>query len=597
MANFLLVIDPDPSRREAVALKAHERVAFLSRLRAELVLAPGYALAWAAAPYAPVARAVANDNDGSDCIVFGEPQEVSGATVHADDLRQRHDAGWSQRNQLNGFYAALLIHPRHGIRAEADVLGIFPIYYWEHGNVLLIGTSPELFRCHPLFQSALDLRGVAALLLTSGMVGGRTLWKNVRRLPPDHVLYSDGRGPVREEPPPPLATDDPSVENIEQAVEQAASLHTTFLESALKSSRKPGLQLSGGLDSRLLAGFTAALGHRPECVTFGRSGDLDARCAVQVADELGLPQTLCDVDPADYASYAQSSVQWEQLSGGLYSLPMGWNIALRPPPVEIDRMVCGLTLDAVIGGPKNVALAGESLAFERLRVGRLGFDRQRLNSLLAAPELSRACDDVRDELVQHYLAGGTSDHLREWKMNLEHRHRFAVGACAWRYSLYAWPVMPALDRTLIQLARRLPFSVVTDRQVQTRMLISKFPRLARLELDRNYLDTAPLIGTKRSLAYDVRRRWVKLNRRCHAWLGRDPRFYVRTMEFNSPGWRVVRSVADDTRSVVQGLFRSDELARVVPESKVTVRNLQDPIIHSTPLKNTIGLMLWMRQHA
>ena len=157
--------------------------------------------------------------------------------------------------------------------------------------------------------------------------------------------------------------------------------------------------------------------------------------------------------------------------------------------------------------------------------------------------------------------------------------------------------MPALDRTLIRLARRLPYAVVKDRQVQTRMLISKFPRLARLELDRNYLDTAPLIGTKRSLAYDVRRRWVKLQRRCQASLGRDPRFYVRTMEFNSPGWRVVRSAADQARSAAHNLFRSDELSRLVPHANATVRNLQDPIIHSTPLKNTLGLLLWMRQHA
>ena len=276
---------------------------------------------------------------------------------------------------------------------------------------------------------------------------------------------------------------------------------------------------------------------------------------------------------------------------------MGWNLAARPPPVEMDRMVCGLTLDAVIGGAKNIASAGDSLAFEQLRVGRLGFDRQRLTALLAAPDLIRECDEVREELVQHYLTAGTSDHLREWKMNLEHRHRFAVGACAWRYSLYAWPVMPALDRTLIQLARRLPFAVVKDRQVQTRMLVSKFPRLARLELDRNYLDTSPLVGMKRSFASDVKRRLVKLNRRCHAWFGRDPRFYVRTMEFNSTGWRVVRSMADEARPAAHGLFRSAELARLVPPARATVRNLQDPIIHSSPLKNTLGLMLWMRQHA
>lgn len=596
MANFLLVLDPDPERRQSVALKARSRVAFLPRLRAELVIAPHYALAWATAPDAPISRAVATNPDGGDCVLFGEPHDACGIPVDAEVLRRIHDRDWFQHNELNGFHGTLVIHPRHGVRAEADVLGVFPLYYWQHNDVLLIGTSPGLFPCHPLFQASMDLHGVAALLLTSGIVGGRTLWRGVRRLQADHVLFASPGVAVREVAPP-RADEESPLDNLDDVVERAAELHLSFLKSALKSSRHPGLQLSGGLDSRLLGGFTTALNHHPTCLTFGRNGDLDARCATQVACELHIPQTLCDVDPVDYAGYASSSVEWEQLSGGLYALPMGWNIAMQPPEVTIDRMVCGLTLDAVIGGPKNVANAGESLSFDRLRVGRLGFDQRRLEQLLAAPELIRACAEVRDELVGHYHAAGTSDHLREWKMNLEHRHRFAVGACAWRYALYAWPVMPALDRNLIRLAMRLPYSVVKNRQVQTRMLVSRFPQLARLELDRNYLDTMPLIGAKRSFAHDMKRRLIKLNRRCHSWLGRDPRFYVRTMEFNSPGWRVVRSLADEARSAAQTLFRASELARLLPPSQVTVRNIQDPIIHSTPLKNTLGLMLWMRQHA
>jgi asparagine synthase (glutamine-hydrolysing) len=368
------------------------------------------------------------------------------------------------------------------------------------------------------------------------------------------------------------------------------------LKSSLKASRSPGLQLSGGLDSRLLAGFTRSLHGRPTCLTFGRKGDLDARCAIQVAEELSLPQTLADVEPADYSRFAMASVEQEGLSGGLYSLPMGWNIAVRPPPVEMDRMVCGLTLDAVIGGPKHVATAGETLSFEGLRVSRLGMDRKRLDSALATPELKRACEDVRDELMQTYLASGETDHLREWRMNLEHRHRFAVGACAWRYALFAWPVMPALDRKLIQLARRLPYAVVKDRQIQTRMLITQFPRLARLELDRNYLDTTPLVGTQRSLAFDIKRRLVKLKRRTQARLGTDPRFYVRTMEFNSPGWRVARSLATDARAAAHSIFNATELDRLLPPPGFQVRNLQDPIIDSTPLKNVLGLVLWARQH-
>lgn len=596
MANFVLFHDPDRARREAAARCASERVAFLPRLRADRLFADDYALVWAAADGAPVGCHRATTPGGADCLLLGEPHRDDGVTVSAADLAARAKGAWDTPGELNGYYAAVLVDPRAGVRAEADVLGMLPVYYWRAGDVLLVGSSPELFRCHPSFRSQLDLHGVAALLLTSGIVGGRTLWQGVRRLAADHTLIVPPGQPARELAPRAFAPG-PPVSGIEEAVHAAATLHEDFLRASLRHARRPGLLLSGGLDSRLLAGFVAEMHCQPDCLTFGHPRDLDAGCAIQVARTLGFPQKLCDVDPQDYATYARSSVTWEQLSGGLYALPMGWNLSVRPPPVPVDRMVCGLTLDAVIGGPKHVAAVAGPLSFEQLRIGRLGFERSQLDALVGSRELAAACEDVREQLVGTYRASDPADHLREWRMNLAHRHRFAVGACAWRYSLFAWPVMPALDRRLLQLAAGLPHAVVRDRQIQTRMLITRFPHLARLDLDRNYLDTIPLIGTRRSLWFDVRRRAVKLQRRVRAWVGRDPRFYVRTMQFNSPGWRVVRSLADEARPAAGTLFRPQELNRTVPVAQVTVRRITDPIIHSTPLKNTLGLMLWLRQHA
>lgn len=596
MANFLLIRDPDTVRRQFAVLQARDRVGFLPQLRGELTLTSHYALAWAAAPLAPVEHCRAAEPDAPDCMLFGAPHDQEGAVLIAADFCRRHDTVWDAPNELNGYYAALLMHPRLGVRVEADVLGLFPVYYWQSGEVLLIGTSPELFRSHPSFQSELDLHGAAALLLTSGLVGGRTLARGVRRLAADHrLICAPGAVPRELAPPRRFAGD--IIESRDEAVEHAAELHASFLRAALRNAQRPGLLLSGGLDSRLLAGFAAEHSRPPECLTFGRPEDLDAACATTVARELGLEQSLYDVAPEDYAQYARSSVTWEQLSGGLYALPMGWNLSLRTPAVEVDRLICGLTLDAVIGGPKHVARTGETLSFERLRIGRLGFGRDELAELISAPDLARACEDVRGELLEEYVTSAASDHLREWRMNLNHRQRFAVGMCAWRYSLFAWPVLPALDRRLIALAGRLPYSVSNDRQVQTRILVTRFPRLARLELDRNYFDTVPLLGTKSSVWFDLRRRATKLRRRCQTWLGRDPRFYVRTMEFNSPGWRVVRSLAEEARGAGAGLFRAEALERLLPRADVRVRHIEDPIIHSTPRKNTLGLMLWLRQHA
>jgi len=596
MANFILIRDSDRDRGRAAVLQARDQVAFLPRMQADLCLMSDHAVAWATAPGAPVSRHHGDGPSGVSCLLFGEPHDDDGKSVDAAALSARQAFAWDSLHQLNGYYAALMFDPVHGLRAEADVLGIFPIYYWQSGDVVLVASSPELFRCHPSFRRETDLHGIAALLLTSGMVGGRTLLQGVRRLGPDHVLLCPPGGAAVELSPPALEPGAP-LTSLEEAVEEASALHRAFLRSALRSARQPGLQLSGGLDSRLLAGFVHELGHRPACLTFGRREDLDARCATQVAQHLAWPQTFWESEPGDYASYASSCVRQENLSGGLYSLAMGWNISVRPPPVEMDRMVCGLTLDAVIGGPKHTARADGDLAFEQLRIGRLGFQREQLARLVAEPALLAACEDIRNELVKAYRDAAPTDALREWRMNLAHRHRFAVGVCAWRFSLFSWPVLPALDRRLIRLAARLPHSLVEKRRVQTHMLITRFPELARLEIDRNYVDTFPILGPKLSPWGQLRRRLVRWSRHVQCRIGREPRFYVRTMEINGPGWRVVRRLADQARSSARELFKPDELAAVVPPADARIPRFEDPIIHSTPLKNTVGVMLWLHQRA
>ena len=116
------------------------------------------------------------------------------------------------------------------------------------------------------------------------------------------------------------------------------------------------------------------------------------------------------------------------------------------------------------------------------------------------------------------------------------------------------------------------------------MLLTQFPRLAALDLDRNYFDTEPLDRRRPGLVNRWRRRLFKA--RCHAraFLGSDPRFYVRVMELNSPGWRKVRRLCEQGRSSLSGLFNMDALHRVLPGPRAHIRRKSDAIIHSTPLK-------------
>ena len=81
--------------------------------------------------------------------------------------------------------------------AGADILGVFPIYYYADSEILLVGSSPELFRYHGLFRMELDLEGLVAILLMNNSFEGRTLLRGVRRLGPGRVLVWDRISAVR----------------------------------------------------------------------------------------------------------------------------------------------------------------------------------------------------------------------------------------------------------------------------------------------------------------------------------------------------------------------------------------------------------------
>lgn len=595
MANFLLIIDPEPVRRAAFLRATEADLAFLPGLAGGRWENDALALRWAAAPAAPVS--VAAHDGGSVTFVLGEPLDDEGRPRDAATLAGRYAADFTAAASASGFHAIVHHAPHAGLRIEADVLGLFPIYYWQSGPVLLAGSSPALFRRHPQFSTDADLHGVAALLLTSGAVGGRTLLRGVRRLGADHVLlFRPGSGASEQRPPAPAPLSD-RPRTIEEAVDAVADQHRRFLTGSLARSRRPGMLLSGGLDSRLLAGLTTSLGHRPRCITFGREHDLDAACAGRVARRLDLAQTRHEADPADYPDFARYSVGWEQLSGGLYAIPMGWNLAIVPRGDAPDRLVCGLTLDAVIGGAKHVVPSAGPVSFTALRAAALGFDDDELRQLVRHPGLRAACDDVRQEFVATYRAGASDDAGRAWRANLLHRQRFPVGACAWRYAFHAWPVLPALDRGLIALAASLPAELTARRRVQSTMLIRHFPALAALDLDRNYYDTRPLLATSAGPLTAVRRRLAKAGRRLLSRLGAEPRFYVRVMNINSPGWRSVRAVSENARGRLAALFDLAVLHRLLPGPERTARRRTDPIVHATPLKNTVGLMSWLAHHA
>jgi asparagine synthase (glutamine-hydrolysing) len=379
---------------------------------------------------------------------------------------------------------------------------------------------------------------------------------------------------------------------LDEALQRAVARHA--------QSGGCGLLLSGGRDSRTLAGLLRRNGNQVVSLTLGRPGDLEMGCALAVADQLGFEHRMADTPPDQYWPGTETGVKWEHLAGGLGNAThWGHQEALeRLPP----RCASGYTMDAVVGGSHiHWAYAHETrtMSFERFfgRINRAGLAPDVLKQLLRPRAFRELVEDVVARLRARYLAYADLESQRAWCFDLHHRQRFQIGRAVWPLAFATWPLLPMLDRDLLSLCGSFPASALAERRAQDEILCTRFPDLAQLPLDRNSYDTEPLRPRLRHLlAKNVRSHLPGLRR---AWRRRgaagERRHYYRIYDVNGPGWVAVRREAERHREGVLDLFDRDTLQRLLPAPETVIVH-EDPIVDASGTKLLLGLLLWCRDH-
>ena len=89
---------------------------------------------------------------------------------------------------------------------------------------------------------------------------------------------------------------------------------------------------------------------------------------------------------------------------------------------------------------------------------------------------------------------------------LYHRGRYHVGPYAWRMARHAWPIMPYVDRAMIETGLGMPLGYLEERRMQIDILKRDYGRLAALPVDRNLPETPALIEPWHDLARRLLRR-------------------------------------------------------------------------------------------
>jgi asparagine synthase (glutamine-hydrolysing) len=598
MANFVLVVDPDPARRKG----------YLDRIAPQLPPLPGLtaghrqvgdcAVAWAAGPRAPLSVAA---DDGGLAVLFGDALlGPDGTPLDAPALRAHwHHPGREPAAApvLDGYHAGLAYVPGRGVTVGVDLMGWFPLYWFARGNVLAVASSPELLRQHPLCAPAVDPAALAGILMLNGLLTPPALLSPLRRPPPGHLLCWSPAGGAREREQYALPTEwagedlpwHAYVERIDAAIADAVRRH-------VGKAPRVGILLSGGLDSRMLAGYATEQGTELTALTQGIASDVEMRCAVGAARALGVPHRAYEIPPAALPAHAALAARWEHLAGGFsWVLSWGQGEGLCALP---ERVVAGYAFDHLLH-------ANTKTAPEALRTGTLPFPTAfatrnadalapaHLRRLLAPTAGAEVVDDVLADMARIYAGYAGADFRRYWRFSLTDRVRNHIGAISWRGCFTAWPVLPALDHALLDAIGSLPVAAMSGRRLQREIVRRRFPRLAALPLDHNSLEDTPVAPP---LAYQLRRaareRVTRLPLlRTLAARRRESRFYVRTFTIRGDGWERVRQAAAPHLARLDVLMDPDLLADFLPPPGTPIRLGADRP-RQGGLKLLLGLALW-----
>lgn len=171
------------------------------------------------------------------------------------------DRAWSR---LDGMFAvAIWDAERRELTLARDPVGIKPLYVSEQQGAIAFASELKALLALPGFDFEIDPRGVQDFFTFGHARGSRSIYGEVRILPPGHFLRAGPDGPITIEaywtPAYRIERGVPEAEWIERF--RATWLET--VESQMLAEVELGAFLSGGVDSSAVVAAMARIANRP----------------------------------------------------------------------------------------------------------------------------------------------------------------------------------------------------------------------------------------------------------------------------------------------------------------------------------------------
>lgn len=460
----------------------------------------------------------AESQDGRYVLVFfGRLYESwvnSQGKIASKLLEKWLSGGWKSLADLNGDYL-IVVWDRHEERLTIvnDRLGLRRLHYWWGNGTFAFASEVKSLAVIAEVSRVIDEHALSELLIFGHLQDDRTLLRDVTLLAPaSYLTWCKGK----------LSIDqywqfqhqaDQTLEDEKSVLDQYAFYVRQAVQRRVNGNQAVGLFLSGGYDSRTVAGMVRKVMPKGVISTYttGHGHDHDSRYAKRIAQAMGsehcsiqIPKSFLQDLASDYTWILDGSVTADGCHRGVLNEIVG--------DQEIP-FFNGFLGDVLSGGKPLDQM------FHIVEVGKLieagyrhyahGFDETTLKQILRPQVYSRIrglaresfAQSVRNAQVEHPGDRVVQAELyeREQRGNPRVQVDYLNASCQ--------VVTPFTDRDFVDFALRLPVKQRVGRLAYERMICREFPKLARVPKSG---DGLPIVHSR--LRASIHWRWVLFKR-------------------------------------------------------------------------------------
>lgn len=389
---------------------------------------------------------------------------------------------------LNGAYVVVVWESQLSrLTLISDRGGLQPFYFWQTGKRLVFASRIQAIMHHPAFSPRVNPTALFDLLAAEQMLDERTLLYDVQSLPPAGWLtYENGRLDVRSYWQPVLyarggaePTEGEAIEGLAGQVLSAVRLLLDYASAEIGKGSGASLLLTGGLDSRLLAGALARNNREIpiRANTIGHEQARDVRYGREIALAAGLPYTGLPANPHYLDDY---SAEYVRRTEGGSNVHASWILE------ELDYLAQSRTRAIFTGvGAEAVSgrhwLSDQTVNTRQEALARLCELRWTYSSAakLLRPEIRVEAWQASRESLRRTLDEAPADNLLGWSDYFAYRQnrRHPTGNVL---SDNVMVLEPFFENELVDYAYRLPPALRKKGQLYIKMIIQEFPEMARI---------------------------------------------------------------------------------------------------------------------